>query len=225
MNDVFNEKYVIPEEPHQTFDETDEDFEKRSEKFEKNKGVIERRIEREAKSAKAELHKLSEELILPDISTSESKGKQQSQEELDAAPKARENYLNSIDNGLKDFNSINATYKDKDVEIQAEYKLSADEKKELKSDLENFNIEDFVQTRWLSKDGSVNTTQLAKDMFQLKYGDKATQKLVEQVGNKRYAEAIKGIKNVDFSGQTRSGSTNIIPADEELKMAQHFFSN
>ncbi len=222
VNDVFEEKYVIPDAPEQSLDETDDEFERRTEKFEKTKGVIERRIEREAKSAKAELLKLSEELVLPD--TQQPKQNEPTQEELDNATKARENYLNSIDDGLKDFNSINATYKDKDVEIQAEYKLSADEKTELKSDLENFNIEEFVQERWLSKDGNVNTAQLAKDMFQMKYGDKAVQKLINEVGSKRHAAAIKGIRNVDFNGNHTGGSTNVAANEVEDKMAEFFMT-
>lgn len=225
VQDVFSEKYSVPEAPEQRLEETDEEFSAREEKYKEQVAKVERRIERDAKASKAELQKLSQELVLPDIPKSETTAKQPTQEELERQEAARKDYLNSIDEGLNNFKSIDATFKDKEVEIPVAYKLSADERKELKETMENFNLEDFIKERWLTKDGKFNSQQQAKDIFLLTKGDVAIAKLVDQVGNKRYAEAIKSQKNVDFSGQSRSGNLQPSATEEMEKMAQHFYSN
>lgn len=227
VDDVFSEKYSLPDAPKQRDDETEEEFKVKEDKYKEKVAVIERRIERHAKDSKTELLKLQQELVLPDIPKQQQSPQitEPNQEELAATAKARENYLTSIDDGLNDFKSIDAVFKDKDVEIKAEYKISADEKKELKAAMENFNLEQFIQNRWLTEDGKFNTAQQAKDIFLLTQGDKAIAKLVNEVGTKRHEAAIKSQRNVDYSGQHRSGNFNPTAKEQGEEMAKFFFSN
>ena len=226
ISDLYEEKFTPPEKPIQGLDELDEEFAARESKYEDKLGKFQRKLEREAKSASTELRKQIEELVLADITkTNELDKNVQSQEELDAIDAKREVYLNSIDKGLSDFKSIDANYKDKDVEIPVAYSISEDEKKELKDTMENFNLEKFIQDRWITEDGQFNTAQQAKDIFMLTHGDKAIADLINKVGSKRHAETIKAQKNVNYSGNTRSG--NLEPSVQEAmdKAAAHFFSN
>ena len=210
VNDLFEEKFTVPEKPIQNIEEADEDYEQRLGKYEKEKGVVERRIARESRNAITELKTLNESLVLPEIKTPSNADAQPTQKDLEAATAARESYLNSIEEGLNKFNGFNATYKDKDVSIPVAYNLTNEQKIALKSEMENFNLDEFVKERWLTKDGKFNTTQLAEDLFNLKHGKEVTEKLINEAGNKRYAEALKSIKNVDFSGTQR----NVLPVSD-----------
>jgi hypothetical protein len=68
VEDVFEEKYSYPEKPIKGELEDDADFEAKEEKWKAAKEKIDRRIERDAATAKTELTKLSAELKLPEIS-------------------------------------------------------------------------------------------------------------------------------------------------------------
>lgn len=225
IQDLFEERFSAPEPVEQRADELDEDFEERVKKYDEKVAKYQRRLEREGKSASTELQKQIEELVFPDSTKTNVLEKNgQTQEELDDTSAKREVYLNSIDKGLSDFKSIDVIYKDKEVEIPVAYSISKEERQELKDTMENFNLEKFIQDRWISEDGQFNTKQQAKDLFLLTHGEKAIAALVDKVGTKRYAEAIKAQKNINFSG-TRSG--NLEPSAQEAmdKAAAHFYNN
>ena len=68
VQDVFEEKYSYPEQPVQDMiNESDDDFVSRETKWKEAKDKIDRRIERDAATAKTELSKLAAELKLPEI--------------------------------------------------------------------------------------------------------------------------------------------------------------
>lgn len=226
INDLFEEKFNAPEKPEQEVDELDDDFAAREAKYQDKLAKYNRKLERESKVASADLRKQVEELVLPDITkTNSTSNNEQTQEELDAIAEKREVYLNSIDNGLTDFQSIDAIFKDKDVEIPVAYKISDKEKQELKATMSDFNLEKFIQERWITEDGKFNTKQQAEDIFMLTHGKEAINDLITKIGTKRYADAIKGQKNVNYSGVSKSG--NLEPSVQEAmdKAAAHFFSN
>lgn len=225
INDLFNENYVYPEKPEQHLEETDEDFKVREDKYNDKVAKLERRIEREGKKAASELLKQNENLVLPNIPKPEPKVKEPTQEDLEATAKARENYLTSIGDGLDNFKSIDATYKDKEVEIPVAYKISAEERSALRQQMENFNLEQFIQERWLTEDGKFNTAQQAKDLFMLLHGEKAIAKLVNEAGTKKEAEVRKSIRSVDYSGTNRSGTLAPDVQEEIGKAVKHFFAN
>lgn len=225
INDLFSETYVYPEKPEAELSETEEEFEVRLKKYEDKVAKIDRRIEREAKKASVELLKQNENLVLPEIQKPEATIQQPSQEELDKVAKARENYLSSIGDGLENFKSIDATFKDKDVDIKVAYKVSAEERAELHQTMENFNLENFIKDRWLTEDGKFNTLQQAKDILQLTKGDEITAKLINEAVSKKEAEVRKSIRNVDYSGNNRSADLTPSAQEEMDKAARHFFAN
>jgi hypothetical protein len=225
INDLFSERYSIPEKPEQLLDETDEDFKGRMAKHEKEVEKVENRVKRDAKPAKTELLSLQKEIVLPDIPKDVPPSKGLSQEELDEIAKRRENYLKSVDGGVKAFNGYSTTYKDEEVEIPVTYPVSEEQKSQMKSLLENFNMDAYFEKRWIAEDGSFNTKQLSEDIHLLENRDAIFQKLVSETGNRRHEASIKSIKNIDYSGRPASnGDTGETPQQKGEKLAKHFFS-
>lgn len=227
INDLFEERYVMPEAPVQEDTELDDEFEARVEKHKKEVEKVENRIKRDAKPAITELSKLAKEIVLPDIQTETTKAKEPTQEELEGLKKAKEFFFQDADNAAKSFNGYNTTFKDEEVEIKASYPVTEDEKKSITPLLESIytDIPKFLsELGWSDKDGKV-TPKLIEDLHLLQNRDKVFSKLVSEVGNKRHEASIKAIKNIDYGGKTKSnGDLGASPQELQNKMAQHFFS-
>ena len=209
IQDLFEEKYSLPQKPEQDITESDDDFALREEKYKENLAKAERRIEREAKNAKTELSKFKQELVLPDIPQEDPKSAEPTQEDLDRLKKQGEQFLQAVDGSLNELNDYSATFKDKEVEIPVAYKIDKEEKEALKPLLNSLNTDlpqFFQQLEWLDKDGQPNLKKVVSDLHILKNKEAVIQKLVNEAGNKRYAQAIKSQKNVDFTGKERKGS-------------------
>lgn len=82
IKDVFDEKYAYPEKPTQKDDELDDEYKVREERWEESKAKIDRRKERDAVTAKADLSKLSAEIKLPDIQKPPEAVNEEEQKEL-----------------------------------------------------------------------------------------------------------------------------------------------
>ena len=229
VNDLFEERYTFPEKPEQAYDETDDDFKKREEKYQERVSKIESRISRDAKPASAELRKLSQEIVLPEIAKPATGNIEPTQEELEAQKIQAERFLQSVDEGLNNLNGYNATYKDEEVTIPVAYKMTKEDKDALRPiiELSNTNAAEFLtKIGWLDKEGNINAAKLSEDLPFILDKDKIISKMITETGNKRRTEAIKGVKNIDYSGQKPAGG-EIGESREQLqtRMAQHFFSS
>jgi hypothetical protein len=228
INDLFEERYEYPEKPEQDYSETDEEFKKKEERYQAQVAKIESRIARDAKPASAELRKLSQEIVLPE--TRPATGNiEPTQEELEAQKQQTERFLQSVEEGLNNLNGYNATYKDEEVTIPVAYKMTKEDKAALRPiiELSNTNAAEFLtKIGWLDKEGNINTAKLSEDLPFILDKDKIISKMVTETGNKRRTEAIKTVKNIDYSGQ-KSGGGEIGESREQLqtRMAQHFFSS
>jgi hypothetical protein len=227
INELFSERYAIPDAPERKDDETDEEFESRTEKYNKEVQKVENRIKRDAKPAITELQKLQNEIVLPDIKKEIPEPKAPTQEELDNAKKVEELFFKDLNEGSKNFNSYNATFKDEEVEIKVNYPVTKAEKEALTPLLKNAydNLPAFfTELGWTEKDGKV-TGKLVEDLHLLLNRDKVISKLVSEVGNKRHEASIKAIKNIDYSGKSSgNGDVGETPQQKEKKMVEHFFS-
>lgn len=67
VEDVFEEKYTYPEKPEHPLEETEEEWSTKEHQWKDACAKVDRRIERDAATAKTELSKLSAELKLPEI--------------------------------------------------------------------------------------------------------------------------------------------------------------
>ena len=230
INDLFEETYSMPEKPVQGSLEDDEDFKVRDEKYKAQLDRLEKRIARDAKPATAELLKLSKEIQLPNIQKQEPINNEPTQEELDAQKVLAEKFLKNVDEGLQVFNGYQTTFKDEEVELTVGYKLTKEEKDEIKPliALSNSNgVEFLTKIGCLNEKGEINTAKLTEDLPLILNKTKVINKLVTETGNQRLAAAKKAIKNVDFSGANKAGNGDMGATPEQLQsnMSTHFFSN
>lgn len=228
IDDLFNEKYQMPEPIVQEFDEVDEDFSKREEKYNKEVAKIESRISRDSKPAIAELQKLKQEIILPYTPReTEQSVKELTQEELDTQKAQYESFLKSASEEVSKFDGYNTTYKDGEVDVNVGYKLTADQKNEILPlvALSETNAPQFLkEIGWLNEQGKLNTAKLIKDLPFILRGEQILQDITENAGGKIIAESKKSIKNIDYSGRSNGGGDMGRTAEQVTgDFVSHFF--
>ncbi len=228
IQDLFNESYELPEKPEEYATESEEEFEARLAKYNKEVEKIENRIKRDAKPATVELQKLYKEIVLPNIQKAEPVKNEPTQEELEVQKQWSENFLQSVEEGVKKFNGYEATYKNEEVEVPVAYKMTKEEKAEIQPliALAGTDAGSFMEKiGWIDKNGNIDTFKLAQDLPLLLNKDKVLAKMVTDTGNELFKEARKSIKNIDYSG-AKSGSGDLGESPEQLgkKMVTGFFS-
>lgn len=227
INELFNERYEMPEKPVQDL-ETDEEFAAKIEKYERDVKKVENRIARDAKPAKTELQKLQKEIVFTDIKPETSlQQKEPTQEELAAIALQKENFLKDVDAGAKTFNGYNATFKDKEVEIPVAYVVTEEEKNSIKPLLESAwtNLGDFfTKVGWADAEGTVNTAKMIEDLHLIQNKESIFSRLVSETGNRRYDAAIKSFKNIDYSGGGKgNGDMGVTHEQAQKGMTEAFF--
>lgn len=226
INDLFTEQYNMPEKPVQADEELDADFQARTEKYNKQVQRVEKQIVRDAKTAKNDLLKLQQEIVLPNIPTKEAKAAEPTQEELERFEKGKESFVKSVDEGLNAFGGYNTVFKDEEVEIPVAYATTKEEKEAIKPIIESLYSDwSYFEKRWGNEDGTLNMGKLARDIHLLENGEKVFQKFVSEAGNKRHAEDVKTLKNVDFSGKARPADAVLTDKEKQDGMAKHFFAS
>jgi hypothetical protein len=228
VEDVFEEKYAMPEKPEQTLDEEDADYEKRVSKWQAQTEKITRRIERDAVSAKAELAKLNQELVLPDIPKKEATQTSAAadQELLAQQARVRENFEKQLESNYKNFNGFDTKVKDESVEIPISFLVPEEEKIALKQRAFDFDVMDNFNQRWFDKDNNPKVEQIMADLYILENKDKVLQGVANQAATKRLAEYIKEKGNIDVSGKQPQGT--FAPDGQKsdfLKQAEYLWNN
>lgn len=229
----YKQEYVAPKEPTQRATETDEDFEERVNDWKERVTTIEMKRVVAAKMAIPDLEQLKAKLVLPDIQPQQVQ-KPLSQEELDAAKRFDEAYLNSVNDSVKNFNGFSVKVKNEAVglpEISIPYVAIDSEKGSLSQELTDFakngyNSNAMFAQEWVNEDGSINTKQIAEDRYLLKNRDRILQKVAEEAATKGVEAYIKGKKNIDINQLNQSGTTVLTPNDktEADLVRDQFFS-
>lgn len=227
---LYKQEYIAPKEPVQKPLEENEDFEERHNEWKEKVEVIEMKRMVAAKMAQPELEKLKSEIVLPDIQNNQSQT-QVSQEELEKFNKVKDDYVKSIDTVLKDMNEFNIMVKDEEVDVPLVYTYSAEEKKQVASQMKvlaehNFNVTALFDERWSNKDGSVNTVQIAKDLALLNSGDKAIQKLTNDAFSKSKLKIIQEKSNISLNTNSSSEIVNQNGVKNQLdELAKQLLTN
>lgn len=222
----FNKTFGIPKEPVQKNIETDDEFLERQTEWKEKVEEIKRERLMEAKIIKPNLEKLKAELVLPNIQNEGvlSKEEMQKQKELQDAEidKRRTQYLSSLSTDYKNFNGFETSYKDEEVDIPISYTVSEEEKTALKTELENFGVDDFILERWFNKDGTPNVKGLMKDIYLLRNEDKIYKKIANDTGAKVLDSYRKSLKNVSVTGGKVNEMTLSNDKSEQEKMGNFF---
>lgn len=227
----FNKKFALPSEPKQTYDETDEDFEVRQEEWKSKVEDAKMDLLIEAKLTKPELEKYKAELVLPDIPQKFAEETPPTPEELEQMNKYYENFKASTESSINSFEGFKIEYKDEDVVIPITYVPSDEERKSVTEKMKAFaddgyNANVLFAQRWLNNDGSINTNQVARDLYLLENDGKIAQKFVNDGVAKRLVEYRKKVSNISVSGTKSEGTFR--PEGEKTetqKMADFFWDN
>jgi hypothetical protein len=215
IEEEFNSKYGIDKD----FDEstmTDDEVAAKRKSLEKQEKAIARELKKDVREAKDYLQTLKQDISFPDI-LSQFKESQtavntdevvnqylrtQQEEQSKVYEESRRMFENSIDDGLKNFEGFNVSYKDEDVQFDGKYALTQEDKAQLQNDLQTFDLEQFYGGRYY-KDGKYDTKQLAEDVYFLQNRDKIVNSMVTQAVSKAKSDMLRGIKNIDYSNSPR----------------------
>jgi hypothetical protein len=228
VEDVFEEKYAMPDKPEQALDEEDDEYARRVSKWQTQTEKISRRIERDAVSAKAELSRLNQELVLPDIPKQEAAHTNAAvdQELLAKQATIRANFEKQLETNFKNFNGFETKVKDESVEIPISFLVPEDEKVALKQRAFDFDVMDNFNQRWFDKDNNPKVEQIMADLYILENKDKVLMGVANQAATKRLAEYIKEKGNIDVSGKRPEGTFNPNGEKSDLqKQAEYLWNN
>jgi hypothetical protein len=220
ISDLFNENYEKPEKPEQSLEQTDDEYKITLDKWQARCDAIDRKIVRDAKMAKPELLQMKKELVYPEIPKKEEvkETPQLTQEQVEAAKKFKESFLQSTTASINELKGFSAQVKDKDVDYSVSYIPSSEEKmvveSALKSFAENgFNANALLAERWVSADGSIRANVMAEDLALLSNKEKVFQKIATDAANQRLELYLKGKKNINVN-ETKTQGT-FTPQDEK----------
>lgn len=200
VQDVFEERYTLPEKPASDGDDTDPAYVAMLAKYQQSVDKINRRIERDSFTAKQELAKLNTQLVLPDIQRTDPNASEAAQKELEGLQAARNGYLAALESDGTKFNGYNAEYKDKEVTIPISYAITPEEQSALKSRITEFDVDDYFLGRWFPE-GKANIPLIQEDLYLLENKGKVFQKLVNESATKMYEHRIKTQNNINVTGQ------------------------
>lgn len=220
VEDVFEEKYSYPEKPVQdVVNESDEDFTQRENKWKEAKGKIDRRIERDAESAKAELSKLSAELKLPEISKpaiQAQNNEEESKEIQIEKAKAAEFYSKLSPN------DVEMVFKFSDeatkLAFDIHYEPDADSFDVAKA--ESTDLTKFFDN-YYDKDGSPDRVKLLREIYAGRNIQKIVSEAIVQAVNQERIRALKFQKNV---GDGTQRNFTVQQPSEIERLKQQVFS-
>lgn len=231
IEDEFNSRFSVEED----FDEsmmTEEEISSKRRQIEKQKKSFARDIKKSAREAKDYLSSLKQEISFPDILSQVATGQQydpeqvvsqylahEEQEQAKAHNSARQEYLNSINDGLKSFDGFSVNYKDEDVSFDGKYSLTPEDKAALTNSLMEFDLDDFYGNRYY-KDGRYDAKQLAEDVYFLQNRDKIVNAMVTQAVSKAKMDLLKSMKNVDYSDTPRVAASAASTDDYSAMVAK-----
>lgn len=206
IDDVIEEKYVLPKKPKESDFTDDEEYKESLAQYEKDAAKVQRRIERDSKDAIKELQQSKKDLVLPDINNDSANYKAflKQQEDLQKEEDAiKSNYKQVLKNDSGKFDAYTTVYKDKDVEVPISYKPTEEELKSLENKFENdFDADEFLAQRWFKMDGDKvvghNIQQQKADVYLLENRQKIFDRIASDAYNKAIDNFIKKEKNINF---------------------------
>lgn len=217
IQDVFEERYTLPEKPLSDGDDTDPAYIAQVAKWQASVDKINRRVERDAFTARGELSQLNSKLVLPDIQRVDPAEVAAKKEFEQKQTVARSTYLSTLETDASKFNGFNAEYKDEEVTIPVNYAITPEEQNNFKSKITEFDIDGYFMKRWWpdGQDGKPNITRLMGDLYLLENQEKVFQKMVNESAKKMLDHRIKIQNNINVNG---SGSTQPIqPSGDPVK--------
>jgi hypothetical protein len=229
----FKKQFSIPSKPVQRDIETDDEYEERVSDWDSRVKDIETEMFIEAKLARPELEKYKNDLVLPEVDwdVQDANKQQPSPEELEMYARVLDDFKSSAKRALDSFDGLTVSVKDEEVDIPLSYSVSQEEKSLISSKLEafaenNLDANVVLADRWLTKEGTVNTSQMVKDLALLYSEGRVGQKFANDAAAKRLAEYIKRSSNVSISSRTAQNTFGDPSAKTDMeKQIEHIWKN
>jgi hypothetical protein len=190
IQDVFEDKYSLPEKPDSGGDETDPVYLANLDKWQKQVDKINRSIGRDSFSAKEALAKLKTELVLPDIQKGDSDAAARAQGIAQQQAAMRSSYEEAFNKDFGAFNGFNVEAISGEAKLPISYGISPEEDTALKSKMFDFDLTDYFDKRWF-KDGKPNIPLMKQDLYELENRDKIHQKIANEAASKAVDNHLK----------------------------------
>lgn len=214
---IFNRQYALPPQPKQGIDQTDEEYQLVVADWKAQVAEKEQDMIIDAKLAKPELSKFKSELILPDIPKVDNGAPQHDQKVLEAQQAFQENFKQKLESDYKTFNGFSVTAKDGGVDLPISYAITPEELAASKQQLADFNVNQFLDSRWFDQQGNPNIKQMQEDLYLLQNKDKVFQKIANEASAQRMAHHLKTKSNINVNGVTNAAPvTNGKTAEQEF---------
>ncbi len=201
LEEIYNDKYALPEKPEQAEWQDDEDYKKDLGKWDKEVKTIQKAIEKDAKAAKKALAGKVADIKLPETPAPTP---QQPQFTPEQVAQWERDFTTAMDDANKNLNEYTATYSDEEGEVQAKYVITPEERKTILDRVPDLDLRQYFEGRYY-KDGKPNLRQLAEDIHWLENRDKIVGTIVKDAVTQRIAKRIIDEKNIDFTGQNNGG--------------------
>lgn len=218
INYKFNKDYGIPKEPVIKDDELEDEFNARKLEWQEKVDDIKMARAIEAKLAKPELEKLKTQIVLPNISENVQQ-KPPTQEELDAAKKYDNDYVQSVDNSIKNFNGVTIPVKNEVVDFPVSFGVTDEEKVTLSTLMKDFQKSNYdtnglFADLWVNDDKTLKTDKMIEDYYFIKNKEKMLSKLTNDSATKAVESYIKGKKNINVNETAQQGTAQINNEDK-----------
>lgn len=220
---LFYENYFYPAKPEKTYDETDEDFEGRMKNWQSQVDFVNKKMIIDAKVYRPEIEKMKQELVLPDVYNQGGDSEELS-EEQEVMMKAREVYEQYLGSEFQKFNGFEVRVKDEEVEMPVSFLVGDEEKVAMKTMLDDFDADSYLENRWFQEDGKPNIQQIMSDIYLLENRDKIFQKVANEAASQRLLHHLKKTGNVTINQPTPQGTPKPNPNAEMERLADWAFS-
>jgi len=224
VDDVFEEKYTYPEKPVQGDIEDDDDFSKRQEKYNAAVEKINRRIERDAVTAKEDLAKLRTEIKLPEIPSTPNPELEEFEAFKHGQTTAEETHKFLVETvsklSEKDV-SFNLSFNDEAKKVKVDVSYLADKEGVDKAKAAATDYAHFLQTTYYNEDGSPLGDKLTKDIYLIQNWDKMMTEGIKQAVNETMLQIARNQKNI---GDGFQRNFNIVQPSEIEKLKEQVFA-
>ena len=192
------DNYRFPEKPIKGEFEEDDEYAVKLNAWNAEVDRVNRKIVIDAKLARPELQKSSQEIKLPEIGNN---AQNPDPKELEGLMEARKSYEQTLNKEYVEFNGFSVGVKDGEVEIPVTFNVSDEEKQSLKERLSDFNAEEYLYKRWFSEDGKPQIKQMMSDIYLLENQSKILQKVGNEAASQRMLQQIKQSGQINVGTQ------------------------
>lgn len=202
---LFQRQYGMPPQPVQgNMDDDDYAIELNTWKQQVQQREEDMKID--ATIVKPDLAKYKSNIVLPDIQQrNEPPTQTVDQEALAQKHEAfRNNYLSAVGSNYQNFKGYTTVAKDGDVELPISYVVSPEEQIASKQQLETFDSNQFLDSRWFDEKGNPKVTQIQEDLYLLQNRDRIFQKIANEASAQRYLHHVKKQNNINLNGVTNT---------------------